>query len=140
MTRHLVLLLSSDTQRREAWSRSTRGAGRHALQAPTLERALFLMSKVCPSLVLTEGELEDERVLQLLRAVRTIEPLRRVIIVVLGEVTDAEQEHIASDPRSHLRPVDTRVEQIVDEFLNVAYPFCHGDAVSPLRRGLSRQF
>ncbi len=120
MARHLVLLLSSDDQRREAWHGSLRGAGHHALHAQTLERALFLISKVRPSLILAEGSLEDGRVLTLLHELRGHEPLRQVIVVVLGDVTAEEQEHIASDARSHRRPVDAHVRKIVDEFLKAA--------------------
>lgn len=120
MTRHLVLLLSSDTQRREAWYSSTRGVGHHALHAHTLERALFLISKVRPSLVLADGELEDGRVMTLLRHVREIEPLARVVVVVLGEVTPEEHKHITADDLSHIWQRDAPVEQVIDGFLSAA--------------------
>jgi len=120
MARHVVLLLSSDTQRRAAWYASTRDAGHYALHAPTLERALFLVSKVRPSLVLTEGALEDGRVLTLLHHLRSAPPLQRVVVIVLGDVSAEEQDHIASDAQSYLRPFDAHVGQIVDEFLHVA--------------------
>ncbi len=120
MAGHLVLLLTSDTQRRAAWRTATRSAGHHALSAHTLERAIFLLSKVRPTLVVTDAELTDGRVLALLRHVRAVEPLSAVLIVVLGETTPEEQEHIVADNRSHVRPVDAPIGPVLDEFLAAA--------------------
>ncbi len=120
MARHLILLLSSDAERRDAWQRTTREAGHHALTAHTLARALFLLAKIRPSLVLADGMLEDGPVIHLLRHVRAVGPLARVIIVVLGDVTTEEQEHIAADARSHVRPGDAPIGPIVDEFVAAA--------------------
>lgn len=120
MARHLILIVSSDARRRDAWHSATRRAGHHVLPAHTLERALVLLSKVRPALVLADGALDDGRVLVLLRHVREVEPLARVVVVVLGDVTAEEREHIATDDLSHVRRTDARVEQVLDEFLDVA--------------------
>ncbi len=79
-----VLLLTSDTQRRAAWHGATRDAGHLALPAPTLQRAVFLIHTVRPSLVLADVELEDGRILALLRHRRGTEPLARLSSSCLG--------------------------------------------------------
>lgn len=120
MSRHLILLLSSDAGRRDAWRTTTRDAGHHALTAHTVARAIFLLGKVRPSLVLADGTLEDGPVLHLLRHVRGVGALTRVVVVVLGDVTVEEQEHIVADPLSHVRPQDAPIGQVVDEFVAAA--------------------
>lgn len=115
-----LTLLTMDTQRREAWQAVTRRAGHHALPAHTLARALVLLSKVRPSLVLADVVLDDGRVLAFLRHLRATEPLKRVVVVVLGDLSVEEQEHIAADARSYTRPRDAPIGSVLDEFLATA--------------------
>jgi DNA-binding NtrC family response regulator len=117
---HLVLIITSHAQRRDTWHTATRSAGHHALPAHTVDRALFLLSKVRPSMVVTDVELEDGRVLVLLRHLRAVEPLAPVVVVVLGDVTAEEQEYIAADTLTHVRPADAPIGRILDEFLAAA--------------------
>ncbi len=117
MVRHLVLILASDMHRRAAWHAATRNAGHHALSAHTVERAIFLLSKVRPTLVVTDAELTDGRVLALLRHARAVEPLSAMLIVVLGETTPEEREHITADDLSHVRPGDAPIGLVLQEFL-----------------------
>lgn len=70
-----------------------------------------------PSLVVTDAELEDGRVLALLRHLRAVEPLAAVVVVVLGETTPEEREHIAADDLSHVRPGDAPIGLVLQEFL-----------------------
>ncbi len=114
---HLVLIITADAQRRDTWLTATRSAGHHALPAHTLERALYLLGKVRPRLVVTDAELADGRVLALLRHLRAVEPLAAIVIVVLGDVNAEEQEHIATDSLSHVRPVDALIERVLAEFI-----------------------
>jgi len=116
---HLVLIITCDAQRRDTWHAATRSAGHHALPAHTLDRARFLLGKVCPSLVLMDAELGDGHVLALLRHIRAVEPLTRVVVVVFGDLAPEEHEHIAADDRSHARHKDTSIGQVLDEFLAV---------------------
>ncbi len=117
---HLVLIITSDAQRRDTWHTATRSAGHHALPAHTLAHAIFLLGKVRPTLVVTDAELEDGRVLALLGHLRAVEPLAAVVVVVFGDVTVEEQEHIAADTLSHVRHVDAPLGQILDEFIAAA--------------------
>jgi DNA-binding response OmpR family regulator len=120
MSRHLVLILTSNAQRRDIWQTATRSAGHHAPPAHTLERALFFLSKVRPRLVLTDAELADGRVLALLRHLREFAPYARVVVVVFGDVTAEEHEHIAADTLTHVRRVDAPIGQILDELIAAA--------------------
>ena len=114
---HLVLIITSDAQRRDTWHTATRSAGHHALPAHTLAQAIFLLGKVRPTLVVTDAELADGRVLALLRHLRAVESLTAVVVVVFGDVTAEEHEHIAADTLSHVRHRDAPIERVLDEFI-----------------------
>jgi len=75
---------------------------------------------VRPSVVVTDAELADGRVLALLRHLRAGEPLAAVVVVVFGDVATEEQERIAVDSLSHVRSVDTPIGQVLDEFIAAA--------------------
>lgn len=110
MARHVVFVVSSRPARLDVRQAAVRDAGYWPLPAPTIERALFLAAKVRPSLVLTDPELPDGRAVALLDALRAIPALAGVRVVVLGEVTPAERDVLASDARAHVRPVPDSAE------------------------------
>jgi DNA-binding response OmpR family regulator len=62
-----------------------------------MARALFLLGKVRPDLVLVDAELADGRAPALIRAMRGLEVLEQVRVVVLGAVTAEEQRNLAHD-------------------------------------------
>src|SRR5438128_1388918 len=79
----LVLVVCSDDQWLQARHAVVRRAGHRSLPAPTMARAVFLLGKVRPDLVLTDAELSDGRAHVLIRALRAVAALEQVPVVVL---------------------------------------------------------
>ena len=104
MTR-LVLVVCSDDQRLQARQAAVRRAGYRSLPASSMARALFLLGKVRPDLVLVDAQLADGRAPALIRAIRVVAALEQVRVVVLGAVTADEQRDLARDSLVHVREV-----------------------------------
>jgi DNA-binding response OmpR family regulator len=84
-----------------------------------MARALFLLGKVRPDLVLVDAELADGRALALIRGMRVVAALEQVRVVVLGAVTGEEHRDLARDSLAHVREVadDGAIEVLLEEFL-----------------------
>ena len=74
------------------------------MPAHAVDYALTLARKARPSVVIADADLGDERAVALLQALRDIEPLRRVQVVLLGVLTPEEQAHLAHDPHARVHP------------------------------------
>ncbi len=107
-TIHLILIVSADPDRLQTRHAAMRRAGYHALPAPTIAQALTLARKVRPSVVLADVVLADGRAPALVQALRAVEALRHVHVIVLGVPTVDEEDVVARDAR-------TRVHQDADE-------------------------
>ena len=97
---HLILIVSADPGLRQARRQALRRAGYHVLPAAGLRHALMLVGKVRPSVVLADADVGDGRAIALLQALRAVEALRGVHVIVLGSVPRAEQAQLADDPRA----------------------------------------
>jgi DNA-binding response OmpR family regulator len=84
-----------------------------------MARALFLLGKVRPDLVLVDTELADGRALALIRGMRVVAALQQVRVVVLGAVTAEEHRDLARDSLVHVREVadDGAIEVLLEGFL-----------------------
>ncbi len=102
----LVLVVSSDPTRLRAYGVMARDGGAYALAAPLLGRAIALVHKVRPSAVLVDVGLSDGRGLDLVRAMRAVEPLAQVPVVLRGLCGPDERGRLLDDPWAH--GVDTR--------------------------------
>ena len=86
-----------------------------------MARALFLLGKVRPDLVLVDAELADGRVPDLIRAMRGVAALEQVRVVVLGAVTAEEHRDLARDSLVHVWEVaDGAIGALLEEFLGRA--------------------
>lgn len=87
-----------------------------------MARALFLLGKVRPDLVLTDAELVDGRAHVLIRAIRAVAALEQVRVVVLGAVTAEERRDLARDSLVRVREDadDGAVGALLEEFLDRA--------------------
>ncbi len=97
----LVLVASSDPARLRAYNVMARAAGAYPLAAPLLGRAIVLVYKVRPLAVLIDVGLSDGRGLDLVRAMRAVEPLAHVPVVLLGMCEPDERAHLLHDPWTH---------------------------------------
>ena len=97
----LVLVVSSDPHRLRAYEAMARDVGAYALPAPLLGRAIALVRKVRPSAVLADVALSDGRSLNLVRAMRAVEPLAHVPVVLRGVCGPDEAAHLPHDPWTH---------------------------------------
>jgi PleD family two-component response regulator len=115
----LVLVVCSDDQRLPARQAVVRRAGSRALPASSMARALFLLGKVRPDLVLVDVELADGRALALIHAMRGVAALEQVRVIVLGAVTAEEHRDLARDPLVHVREVadDGAIGALLEAFL-----------------------
>jgi len=93
----LVLVVSSDPDRRAATAAGVRAAGYRPLAADTGRRALVLLGEVRPALLLIDAALADARAVALLQALRRVPVAARVPVVVRGPVTLDEQHRSADD-------------------------------------------
>ena len=84
-----------------------------------MARALSLLGKVRPDLVLADVELADGRAPALIRAMRAIAALEQVPVVMLGAVTMEEHRDLACDSLVHVREVadDGAIGALLEEFL-----------------------
>jgi len=105
MTRHVVLIVSSRPARLDVRQEVVRRAGHWPLPASSIRRALFLACKVRPSLVLVDADLADGRAVALLAALRAVPALAAICIIVVGELTPAEHDAVAHDPRASAHPI-----------------------------------
>ena len=121
MTR-LVIVVCSDDQRLRARQAVVRSTGPKALPASSMARALFLLGKVRPDLVLVDAELVDGRAPALIRAMRGVAALEQVRVVVLGAVTAEEHRDLARDALVHVRQVadDGAIGALLEELLGRA--------------------
>jgi len=108
---HLVLIVSADAERLRRRHRLVREAGYHALPALAVGHALALARKARPSVVLADADLRDERALALLLALRELEELRQVHVVLVGVLTPEEHAHLARDP--HARAHDDDEDRLI---------------------------
>src|ERR671936_2122232 len=115
----LVLVVCSDDQRLPARQAVARRAGDRSWPASSMARALFLLGKVRPDLVLVDAELADGRAPALIRAMRGVAELERVRVVVLGAVTAEEHRDLARDSLVHVREVadDGAIGELLQEFV-----------------------
>jgi DNA-binding response OmpR family regulator len=115
----LVLVVCSDDQRLAARQAVVRRAGSRALPASSMARALFLLGKVRPDLVLVDAELADGRAPALVRAIRVVAALEQVRVIVLGTVAAEEHRDLAHDSLVHVREVadDSALGALLEEFL-----------------------
>jgi DNA-binding response OmpR family regulator len=84
-----------------------------------MARALFLLGKVRPDLVLADVELSDGRAPALIRAMRAMAALEQVQVVMLGAVTAEERRDLACDSLVHVREAadDGAIGALLEEFL-----------------------
>jgi DNA-binding response OmpR family regulator len=84
-----------------------------------MARALFLLGKVRPDLVLADVELADGRAPALIRTMRAIAALEQVPVVMLGAVTAEEHRDLARDSLVHVREVADvgAIGALLEEFL-----------------------
>jgi len=101
---HLVLLVSADTEKLRRRHSAVRTAGYYVLSTATADHALTLARKARPSVVLADADLSQGRALALLHALRDVEPLQRVHVIVLGAPTSEEYAHITRDPYARVHP------------------------------------
>ncbi len=122
MARHLILLVSSDDTQLHARRHAIRRAGYWSLPAPSLDRAIFLVSKIRPALVLTDVEVEGGRAPSLLRAIRAAAALEHVRVVIIGPLTPDEQSEIEADPHAHVHHLtsDEDLSGILHKYLDAA--------------------
>jgi PleD family two-component response regulator len=118
----LVIVVCSDDQRLQARQAVVRSTGPKALPASSMARALFLLGKVRPDLVLVDAELADGRAPALIRAMRGLAALEQVRVVVLGAVMAEEHRDLARDSLVHVREVadDGAIGALLEEFLGRA--------------------
>jgi len=110
---HLVLIVSADAERLRRRHRLVRAAGYHALPAPAVGHALALARKARPSVVLADANLHDERALALLLALRELEELRQVHVILFGVLTPEEHAHVARDLRARVHDDDDDDERLL---------------------------
>jgi len=122
MARHLILLVCSDDTRLDARRHAVRRAGYWSLPAPSLDRALFLVGKIRPTLVLTDAEVTGGRAPSLLRALRAAASLEHVHVVIIGALMPHEQSEVAADPHTHVRHLadDEALPDLLHEYLDAA--------------------
>ncbi len=122
MQRHIVLVVSSDDERLQARHDLVRRAGHMPLPASTINRALFLMSKVRPSLVLTDSKLPDGYADALLSELRAMAAMQHVVVVVLGVLPSDNHARVVQDLRAHVRHADddTEIGGLLKEHLSAA--------------------
>ncbi|MDQ2830079.1 MAG: hypothetical protein M3Y74_13655 [Chloroflexota bacterium] len=101
---HLVLLVSADAEKLRRRHSAIRTAGYYALSTNTADHALTLACKARPSVVLADEALPPRRALALLQALRGIELLQDVHVIILGVPDPEDHAHIARDPHARVHP------------------------------------
>jgi len=109
---HLVLLVSAEPERLQRRRQVVRDAGYYAVPAHAVDHALVLARKARPSVVIADVDLGDERAFALLQALRELEPLQGVHVILLGVLTPEEQVHLAHDPHARGHPDDDETELV----------------------------
>lgn len=101
MTRPVILAVSPDHDilaRRQALARSR---GWWTLGAGGVQRALSLLRKVRPTVVLADADLPDGRIADLLAQMRAVPPLANVPVIVLGSLALGDRRAVERDPYAH---------------------------------------
>ena len=101
---HLILLVSADAEKRRRRHSAIRTAGYYALSTDTADHALTLARKARPSVVLTDEDLPPRRALALLQALRGVELLQEVHVIILGMPAPEDHAHITRDPYARVHP------------------------------------
>lgn len=106
MARRVLLVVCSDPDRLDKRQAAVHSVGYLSLPAPSISRALFLLHKLRPALVLTDATLVDGPAWSLVERMRAFVPLQRVPVVILGSPTPEEQSHTTGDPYTEVRQID----------------------------------
>jgi DNA-binding response OmpR family regulator len=101
---HLILLVSADAEKLRRRHSAIRTAGYYALSTDTADHALTLARKARPSVVLADEDLPPRRALALLQALRGVELLQEVHVIILGMPAPDDHAHITRDPYARVHP------------------------------------
>lgn len=104
MARRVVLLITSDHE--DAWQAAVRRAGYLPLPAPTISRALFLVNKVRPAVILLDAEVMGAETIEAIRELRLAPTIDAVPVVVLGALTREQHASARREPQVLVRQVD----------------------------------
>lgn len=101
MTRPVILAVSPDQNVLARQQALARRRGWWTLGAGSVQRALSLLCKVRPTVVLADAALQDGRVAELLGEMRAVPPLANVPVIVLGGLTPGDRRAVERDPYAH---------------------------------------
>ena len=105
MSRPVILLVSADSDQCDGDAFVARRAGGMPLCAATLERALVLIMKMRPALIVVDARLPDGSALDLIAALRAHPRLIEAPAIVRGDLTPEEQRALSRDPQTVQRPI-----------------------------------
>ncbi len=104
MARRVVLLITAEHE--DAWQTVVRNAGYLPLPAPTISRALFLLNKVRPAVILLDAQVAGSEILSAVHELRLAPAVETVPLVVLGTLS-REQHAALREPQVLVRQVDS---------------------------------
>lgn len=94
MARRVILVVCPDAPRMDVWELLVRQAGYLMLTAPTLERALFLLSKVRPAVVMADASLFGRQARDVANRLRAGPPRSDAPLLVLGPLAAIQQQDL----------------------------------------------
>lgn len=101
MTRPIILAVSPDQDVLAQRQALARRRGWWTLGAGSVQRALSLLRKVRPTVVLADATLPDGRIAELLGEMRAVPPLANVPVIVLGRLAPGDRRAVERDPYAH---------------------------------------
>lgn len=104
MARRVVLLITGNHE--DAWQAVVRRAGYLPLPAPTISRALFLVNKVRPAVILFDAAGMGAEVLDAIRELRLAPTIDAVPVVIVGALTREQHAAAMREPQVLVRQVD----------------------------------
>lgn len=117
MALQVILLVCSDEHRLQARYTRICQAGHLCIRADGLSRAFAILRQVYPTLVLTDAQLVDGRAAVLVAAVRAVQALEQVPIIVGGALRAEERARMAADVALVVQPSMTAADAALDDLL-----------------------
>jgi DNA-binding response OmpR family regulator len=105
VARRVVLLITAEHE--DAWQTVVRNAGYLPLLAPTVSRALFLLNKVRPAVILLDAQVVGPEPFNAIHELRLAPAAETVPLVVLGTLGREQQAAATHEPQVLVRQVDS---------------------------------
>ena len=96
MARRVVLLITAEHE--DAWQTVVRTAGYLPLPAPTVSRAVFLLNKVRPAVILLDAQVVGSEPFNAIHELRLAPAVEAIPLVVLGTLSREQQAAALREP------------------------------------------